>query len=67
MDGIKLKPCPFCGAPVWFNHNMDLEPDGIHCQNCGFIIRWFGVKAKPGEKFEVAMKKLAERWNRREA
>lgn len=61
----KLKPCPFCGSEVWFNHNMELEPDGIHCQQCGFVIRWLGVRAKPGEKFEVVMKKIAEKWNRR--
>ena len=65
MSNIKLKPCPFCGNPVWFNYNMDLEPDGVKCQACGYLLRYFGIRVKAGEKYEIAMKKIAEAWNRR--
>ena len=29
---MELKPCPFCGSPVWFNHNKAdsfIEAGGI--------------------------------------
>ena len=66
MDSEKLKPCPFCGNDLsYFTHNLDLEPDGITCQRCHIVVRFSRISVKGGEKFEVAMNKMAEVWNRR--
>ncbi len=63
---IDLEPCPFCGSPAWFNYNMDLEPDGIRCDNCRYVIRFTRIRQRSGEKFEMTMQRLAEAWNRRQ-
>ena len=61
----ELKPCPFCGNEVDFNYNLGLEPDGITCRRCFMIVRFSRIRVKNGEKFEVAMNKMADAWNRR--
>lgn len=61
----KLKPCPFCGSVVHFNYNGELEPDGIRCEKCKMLVRYYRIKVNPGEKFSVCMEKLTEAWNRR--
>lgn len=65
MSEIKLRPCPFCGGAVWFNHNMDLEPDGIRCGSCRYVLRYSRIRVMPRERFEVAMRKMADHWNGR--
>lgn len=60
-----LKRCPFCGGEPYFVYNIEMEPDGIRCSNCHIVIRFPRIKVKGGEKFEVAMGKMAEIWNRR--
>ncbi len=61
----ELKPCPFCGEKVRFTYNIEFEPDGIMCATCHTVMRFIRIRAKSGEKFEVAMNKMAEIWNRR--
>lgn len=61
-----LKPCPFCAGKVKYNYNMDLEPDGITCMRCRYILRFIRDKAKPHEQFGEIMAKMAEVWNRRD-
>lgn len=61
----KLKPCPFCGSVVHFNYNGELEPDGIRCEKCKMLVRYYRIKVNPGEKFSVCMEKLTEAWNLR--
>ena len=61
----ELKPCPHCGGNVWFNHNADLEPDGIVCMQCKTIVRFMRVSVKKHESFETAMNKMADIWNTR--
>lgn len=65
MKVNKLDPCPLCGGMVWFNYNLNLEPVGIICRNCNYILRFYRITPIPGEKFEVIMQRLAEAWNRR--
>lgn len=61
-----LKPCPFCGnKTVHYVYNIEMEPDGITCFNCHVIVRFPRIKEK-GERFEVAMGKMADIWNQRE-
>lgn len=62
----ELKPCPFCGGKVWFNVNIDLEPDGIRCARCKYILRYPSIRVeKSTEPFSVVMDKMANEWNRR--
>lgn len=63
---IDLKECPFCGKPVQFNYNLELTPDGVVCMNCHMIAKYTRIKCKNTDPFEVPMKQIAERWNRRE-
>ena len=61
-----LKPCPFCGgAKISHVYNIEMEPDGIICHDCHIIVRFPRIHVKGGERFEVAMNKMAEAWNRR--
>lgn len=39
-----LKPCPFCGNEVRFNHSLELEPNGVVCHVCGYVYRPFRLK-----------------------
>ena len=64
-DHLKLGPCPFCGEPVRYVYDADLEPDGITCVNCHIIVRFPRAGVRRGEKFEAAMRRMAEIWNRR--
>ena len=64
-DPTRLEPCPFCGEPVRYNYNADLEPDGIACFNCHIVVRFPRIHVRPFDKFEVAMGEMAEIWNRR--
>ena len=65
MNEIKLKPCPFCGGKVNFNHNAELIPDGVVCQRCKMIVRYMRIKTRAKEQFSVPMEQIAEAWNRR--
>ena len=65
MNEINLKPCPFCGGKVGFNHNVELIPDGVVCQKCKIVVRYMRIKMKSKDNFEVPMKQMAEAWNRR--
>lgn len=66
MSDIKLKPCPFCGESKAYNvYNIEMEPDGIACPTCHIVIRFPRIKVRGGEKFEIAINKMAEVWNRR--
>lgn len=62
----ELKPCPFCGGKVKFNHNIELVPDGIYCPACRMLVRYYGIRAKKNEVFGVIMDEIAEAWNRRQ-
>lgn len=63
----ELKPCPFCGeSKAYIVHNIEMEPDGIMCTVCHIIIRYPRFKVKKGEKYEVAIGKMTEAWNKRE-
>lgn len=61
----ELKPCPFCGGDVGYNYNIDLEPDGITCKNCYYILRFLHIKHKPKNVYGVVMEEMATAWNRR--
>lgn len=61
----ELKHCPFCGGHVRFNHNAELIPDGIFCQNCHMLMRFTTIHAGRNEKFEAVMERLAAAWNMR--
>lgn len=61
----ELKPCPFCGYKVQYNYNADFEPAGIVCMNCHTMTKFMRIEVKPSEKFEIAMDKMADTWNRR--
>lgn len=63
---IKLKECPFCGKPVDYAYNLDMEPYGVHCVNCHMVVKFSRVKPiKADEIFERIMADIAVRWNRR--
>lgn len=64
-DPPRLALCPFCGKPVHYVYNADLEPDGIACFNCHIVVRFPRIHVRPFDKFEVAMGEMAEIWNRR--
>lgn len=62
----ELKPCPFCGYEnPYFAHNVECEPNGIVCMKCHTIVRFMRIKVRKGERFQVAMDKMAEIWNTR--
>ena len=62
----KLKPCPFCGSnEIRYVYNVEMEPDGITCPVCHIVLRFPRIHVKGGERFEVAMNKMADAWNRR--
>ena len=66
MSNIKLKPCPFCGESIaYIVYNIEMEPDGITCPACHIVVRFPRIKVKGGEKFEVAIGKMTDAWNRR--
>ncbi len=65
MKVNKLDPCPFCGGDVRFNYNLDLEPDGIACMKCSYILRFTRISHKGKDAFGVTMQRLTEAWNRR--
>lgn len=64
-DPTRLETCPFCGEPVRYVYNADLEPDGIACMNCHIVVRFPRIHVRPFDKFEVAMGEMADIWNRR--
>lgn len=65
-DVIILEPCPFCGGKVDFSFNIELEPDGIRCGRCKFILRYPRIRiTKNTEPFSVVMDKMANEWNKR--
>ena len=72
MNEIKLKPCPFCGGakPAFTSktsfydfqkrfNNADLT---ITCVSCDL---YMGERSFYIRNYEVRMKLLAEKWNRR--
>ena len=62
----ELKPCPFCGeSKTYIVYNIEMEPDGITCPVCHIVVRFPRIKIKGGEKFEVAIGKMTDAWNRR--
>lgn len=62
----ELKPCPFCGGKVEFNFNIELEPDGVRCARCKYILRYPSIRVKKStEPFSVVMDKMADKWNTR--
>lgn len=66
MKTEELKPCPFCGGTkAYIVHNIEMEPDGIVCPMCHIVVRFPRIKVRGGERFEVAMSKMADAWNRR--
>ena len=64
---IELKTCPFCGGKVQFTYNIAFEPDSIACFGCHIFVKYPRIRVKGGEKYEVALGKMAEAWNRRSA
>lgn len=64
-DLTRLKPCPFCGGPVRYNYNLDLDPDGIACHNCHIVVRFPRVHVREHDKYGAALVAMAEAWNRR--
>lgn len=60
-----LKPCPFCGGKVDFNHNIAGVPDGIRCMGCRTILRYLRIKHQNSKPFGIVMDEMAEAWNRR--
>ena len=62
----QIKPCPFCGeSKVYIVYNIEMEPDGITCPTCHIVVRFPRIRVKGGEKFEVAIGKMTDVWNRR--
>ena len=61
-----LEPCPLCGGEVRFNFNLALEPDGITCMECRYVLRFTRISHRGKDTFEVTMQRLAEAWNRRQ-
>lgn len=63
---VKLKPCPICGCPARFRHNMEtLEITGIVCTGCKKVVQWPSLAMKGYETFAENRRKWTERWNRR--
>ena len=60
-----LRPCPFCGNNVQWNHNLDWEITGIYCVRCKAMVK-FPVKVKRTDTYGDTMNKWAEFWNRRD-
>lgn len=79
MDGIELKPCPFCGGKAEYIINSNYErctthgwQFGIKCTNCMIELpmRDFIVTADLKSNGEIVFakddrKKAADMWNRR--
>ena len=55
MNGLELKPCPFCGGEAVINPVFDLHVYFVHCKNCDCAIgRFYRDKCD-----------AIEAWNRR--
>lgn len=62
----ELKPCPFCGErKAYVVYNIEMETDGITCPICHIVLRFPRIRVKGGERFEVAIDKMMDVWNRR--
>lgn len=61
----ELKPCPFCGGKVTYNHDISAEIVGIYCQKCKAHVKFIGIRPKMTDTFGKTMEQYAEKWNRR--
>jgi len=62
----ELKPCPFCGGHVDYEYNLDLEPWGVGCRSCKYVVKYYGIpKTKRAVTFGEIQNVMAEKWNRR--
>ena len=55
MNGLELKPCPFCRGEAVIKPVFDLNVYFVHCKNCACsLARFYGDKCD-----------AIEEWNRR--
>lgn len=66
-DELTLKPCPFCGGPVWFWFDDNGAVNGIHCGTCRSVTRYLApeYKLQNREPYSAQMKRWADKWNGR--
>ena len=60
-----LKPCPFCGSSVMFNHAPTGEPTSVWCNRCHSLTTFSRVRTDHKRAFGEIMDEIAEAWNRR--
>lgn len=52
-EGIKLKPCPFCGQiPELMGEETD-EPISVHCNQCDYDIGYFDTAEEAAEAWNT--------------
>lgn len=62
---LELKPCPFCGSEVRFNHAVTGEPISVWCNRCHTLTIFSRVDTDWTRPFGEIMDEIAEAWNRR--
>ena len=64
---IELKPCPFCGGAVKFNHALTGEPSNVWCSHCHSLTTFSRIKTNRTRPFGEIADEIAQAWNRRDA